>query len=113
MRKLLMVMITVLISVTAFGQKKNAPEAKAEKKTKEMQAVLEFDDVTYQKVYTIQLDQFKQQKELKAKTGDDKEAFKIARREITATTNKDLVEVIGEENMKKWKQHVKANKKKQ
>lgn len=113
MRKLLMVMITVLISVTAFGQKKNAPEAKAEKKTKEMQAVLEFDDATYQKVYTIQLDQFKQQKELKAKTGDDEEAFKIARREITATTNKDLVEVIGEENMKKWKQHVKANKKKQ
>ena len=112
MRKLLIVMITVLITVTAFGQKKNAPEAKAEKKSKEMQTVLVFDDATYQKVYTIQLNHLKQQKDAKTKAGDDKEAFKRARREISATTNKNMAEVIGKENLKKWKQHMKENRKK-
>jgi len=78
-----------------------------------MQTVLGFDETTYQKVYAIQLNQLKQQKELKAKVGEDKEALKNGKREISVKTNKELAEVIGKENLKKWKQHVKENKKQQ
>lgn len=112
MKQTLFLLIAILLSSGAFGQKKSTPEAKAEKHTKEMQEVLGFDDNTYKKVYAIHLEHVKKIGELKESSGEDKEAFKSAKKDSMKSTKQNLTEVLGKENMEKWQAHKKANKKK-
>lgn len=112
MKQTLFLLIAILLSSGAFGQKKNTPETKAEKHSKEMQEVLGFDDNTYKKVYAIHLEHVNKVTELKESSGDDKEAFKTAKKASMKTTKQKLTEVLGKENMEKWQAHKKANKEK-
>lgn len=112
MKKLLIIAIIALLSSSAMAQKQNTPEAKAERISKEMQTVLSFDDATYEKVYALQLERFTKEKELKATSGDNKEAYSAGKKEIMQAMNPQLKELLGKEEIKKWQDHVKAKKKK-
>jgi len=111
MKRLLIVLTIALMGLSAQAQKKNTPDAKAEKISKEMQTVLAFDDATYQSVYTLQLERYNKEKELKASSGDDKEAFSAGKKEIMKAMNPQLKELLGKEDIQKWQEHVKAKKK--
>jgi len=76
-----------------------------------MQTVLAFDDATYQSVYTLQLERYSKEKELKAASGNDKEALKPGKKEIMQAMNLSLKELLGKEEIQKWQTHVKAKKK--
>jgi len=111
MKKLLIVLTIALMGLGAQAQKKNTPDAKAEKISKEMQTVLALDDATYQSVYTLQLERYTKEKELKATSGDDKEAYSAGKKEIMQAMNLQLKELLGKEQILKWQTHVKAKKK--
>lgn len=111
MKKVMIIAIATLLSVSAMAQKNNTPEAKAERISKEMQTVLTFDHATYDKVYALQLERFTKEKELKETSGDNKEAFASGKKEIMQTMNPQLKELLGKEEIKKWQDHVKAKKK--
>ncbi|TLX71823.1 hypothetical protein E9993_19785 [Labilibacter sediminis] len=110
MKKLLIIAVVALVSLSAMAQK-NTPEAKAEKVSKEMQEVLELDQTKYESVYSILLERMQKTAELKKETGDDKEAFKIKNKQVMKTAQVQLKETVGAENLKKWQIHVKAKKK--
>ncbi|MBK3519939.1 hypothetical protein [Carboxylicivirga marina] len=112
MKKLLIVLTIILLAINVQAQKKNTPEAKAEKISKEMQTVLAFDQTSYESVYALQLKHFTKEKELKATSNDDKEALKAGKKEIMQAMNLQLKELLGKEEIQKWQAHVKAKKKK-
>lgn len=110
MKKLLIIAVVALLSISAIAQKKNSPEARAEKAAKEMQTVLGLDETEYKAVYEIHLAKANAAKAGKVKHGDNKEAFKAEMKKVQKETQAKLKKAIGTEQMKKWNTHLKEKK---
>ncbi|TLX71842.1 hypothetical protein E9993_19885 [Labilibacter sediminis] len=112
MKKSLLVLFTVLLSVSAFSQKKQQYELTAEKVVKTWVEVCDLDVETEKALLPIMVEKQKETFEARNTHKGDKEAFKEAEKAIGKKYYIQIKEVVGQDNVKKMGEHWKAQRNK-
>jgi len=94
----------MLIGFTANAHVKKGAEERAEKLTKEMVAKLSLDASQEQKIAAINLNYAKKNDELMAAKKNDKVAMRKSFKEQQESKEKELKEVMTDEQFKLWKE---------
>ena len=100
--KLFTVFFTLFLGLVGNAQN---PEKKAQKFTDEMTKVLELNEADAKAIYEIQLERFKQNKEIETKFADNTEEKKEALKVLGNNTFNKMKAVLGHERQKKWKEY--------
>lgn len=111
MKKLMLLAITLLLTISLQAQSK--VETQAKKLADEMTEVLSLDEDQSAQILAFQVERLTAVEALKKETNGDKDAFKEKAKEVLKPFNKKLVAILGAENMKAWQEHMKAKQQQQ
>lgn len=100
--KLFALFFTFFLTCTVNAQ---TPEKKAQKFTDEITKVLELNEADSKAVYEVQLERFKEFKEIDVKFAQDPEGKKEAVKALGNKTFNKMRAVLGQERQKKWKEY--------
>mgnify|MGYP006077131779 CR=1 FL=1 len=103
MRKLIITILFMSVSVVTLAQ--NKPAKKAQKITDEMTEVLDLNKKESKAVYQVQLKRLNEGKSIKSQYSDQPEVRKEKLRLLGNRVYNDLKAVIGIERLKQWKNY--------
>ena len=113
MKRFLTIAVALLITFTISAQKqKKEKVSMAKKATTEMTNLLELDKNTSENILALQKEKYANLKEANTSLKNDKEALKTRKKEINVSFRENMISLIGKEKMKKWSDHMKAQRSK-
>jgi len=113
MKRILMILVALVVTISVTAQeKKKGENDKAKKVTGEMTQVLSLDEATATKVYELQSEKFAKLKVANKELKEDKTALQAKKKEINDDFKSKLNPLLGKEKVKIWSDHLKAKKSK-
>lgn len=104
-KSILMVILLMSLSFSVVAQRNFQPpsaEESAKKLTEKMKVILALDEKQEKDVYDLNLEYAKKRRELFENRGDDREEMRLKMREINLEYDKELKELLTEEQYKKY-----------
>lgn len=111
MKKIMLMAITLLLTISLKAQSKI--EIQAKKITDEMTEVLSLGEDQSAQILAVQIEKFTLTDALKQENDGDKEALKEKSKEALKPFNKRISAILGAEKMIVWKEHIKSKQKQQ